>query len=60
MKKMNNIKIWLLAAIVMVGQSCGEFLEVNPPYQVNSETFFNSEDDYQQALIGAYDLLQST
>ena len=26
----------------------------------NSEDFFNSEEDYQSALIGAYDLLQST
>ena len=26
----------------------------------NSEDFFNSEEDYQNALIAAYDLLQST
>ena len=26
----------------------------------NSEDFFNSEEDYQDALVGAYDLLQST
>ncbi|MCH9661381.1 MAG: RagB/SusD family nutrient uptake outer membrane protein [Bacteroidetes bacterium] len=26
----------------------------------NSENFFSSEEDYQRALIGAYDLLQST
>jgi len=61
MKKINNIKIWVLAAIIMVGQSCGEsFLDVDPPNQISSETFFNTEDDYQQALIGAYDMLQST
>ena len=60
MNKITNIKFWILAAIIMVGQSCSEFLEVDPLYQINSETFFNSEDDYQQALIGAYDLLQSS
>lgn len=26
----------------------------------NSEDFFNTEEDYQDALVGAYDLLQST
>ena len=61
MRKINNIKIWALAAIIMIGQSCSEsFLEVDPQFQVSSETFFNSEDDYQQALIGAYDMLQSS
>lgn len=60
MNKITNIKFWILAAIIMVSQSCSEFLEVDPLYQINSETFFNSEDDYQQALIGAYDLLQSS
>ena len=60
MNNMKYIKIWFLAAIIMIGQSCGDFLDVDPPYQISSETFFNSEDDYQQALIGAYDLLQSS
>ena len=27
---------------------------------INSEDYFNSEEDYQNALIGAYDLLQAT
>lgn len=61
MKTMNKIiKIWVLASIIIIGQSCSGFLEVDPPYQISSETYFNTEDDYQQALIGAYDLLQST
>jgi len=61
MKTINNIKFWVLASIILVGQSCSEsFLDVDPPNQVSSETFFNSEDDYQQALIGAYDMLQSS
>ena len=32
MKNINNIKIWALAAIIMIGQSCGDFLDVDPPY----------------------------
>ena len=40
--------------------SCSDdFIELQPPVE-NSEDYFNSEEDYQKALIGAYDLLQST
>ncbi len=44
----------------MVSSCTEDFLDVQPQFQVNSENFFNSEEDYQQALIGAYDMLQST
>lgn len=48
----------LLAAVLMV--ACGDdFVEVDPINE-NSEDFFNSEEDYQEALVGAYDLLQAT
>lgn len=36
-----------------------EFVEVDS-FDENSEDFFNSEEDYQDALIAAYDILQST
>jgi hypothetical protein len=60
MKKI-NIKIYL-ALIIMLGLnlSCSDsFVDVKPTSN-NSEDFFNTEEDYQSALIGAYDLLQST
>ena len=42
-------------------QACSEsFLDVEPINQINSENFFNSEDDYNQALIASYDLLAAT
>ena len=41
--------------------SCSEgFTDETSVFQIDSENFFNSEDDYLNALIGAYDLLQST
>jgi hypothetical protein len=43
---------------VFIGCS-DDFVDVNSEDE-NSETFFNSEQDYQDALIGAYDLLQSS
>ena len=37
-----------------------EFLDETKEFSIDSENFFNSEDDYYRALIGAYDLLQAT
>ncbi len=40
--------------------SCGDdFVDVES-FDEDSENFFNSEEDYQNALIAAYDMLQST
>ena len=41
--------------------SCGDdFVELSPQYSIDSENFFNSEDDYYSALVAAYDMLQSS
>lgn len=57
---MKNIKIYIVLALSLgFTFSCDDFADVQPKPE-NSEDFFNSEQDYQDALIGAYDLLQST
>ncbi|MBT8266842.1 MAG: RagB/SusD family nutrient uptake outer membrane protein [Bacteroidia bacterium] len=57
MKKLN---IKFFAILLLVAFSCSDdFVNVDSPFE-NSEDFFNSEEDYQSALIGAYDPLQST
>jgi hypothetical protein len=60
-KKTIKIKYSLLLFItVFFTNSCGdEFINVDA-FDENSEDFFNSQADYDAALIGAYDLLQST
>ena len=41
--------------------SCSDnFVEKAPQYSIDSENYFNSESDYYNALVAAYDLLQST
>ena len=46
--------------IVASFQSCSDdFIDVES-FDEDSENFFNSEQDYQDALIAAYDLLQSS
>ncbi len=57
----NIIKIIITLICVMTTNSCSDsFLEETERYSIDSETYFNSEDDYYDALVGAYDLLQAT
>lgn len=61
MMKNINIKIAVILILVLgFNYSCSDdFVEVSPTAD-NSEDYFNSKEDYDKALIGAYDLLQST
>lgn len=52
-------KYFLVILLIMISSCSDDFIDV-APNEENSEDFFNSEQDYQDALIGAYDLLQST
>ncbi len=54
-------KIFATLLLTVVFASCSDsFVDVDPINQINSDTFFNTEEDYQQALIGVYDLLATT
>ena len=59
MKKL-YIKISMIIISLTAFASCNDdFVNVDSN-DINSEDYFNSEEDYQNALIGAYDLLQAT
>ena len=59
MKKL-YIKISMIIISLSAFASCSDdFVNVDSN-DINSEDYFNSEEDYQNALIGAYDLLQAT
>lgn len=61
MKKNKFAKYFLLATFLAFSVGCSDnFIERDPVYSIDSENYFNSEDDYYNALIGAYDILQST
>ncbi|MEJ2112527.1 MAG: RagB/SusD family nutrient uptake outer membrane protein [Flavobacteriaceae bacterium] len=56
---MKNLKIInILLALLMVFSCSDDFVNVDS-YDQNSETFFNTEEDYQLALVAAYDYLQT-
>ena len=50
--------VLVLMATVLAG--CKDFLAVDPPFTQDAENFFLTEQDYERALVGAYDLLQGT
>ncbi len=57
MKKLKIISSLFISIIML---SCtDDFVNVEPQ-DASSETFFNSEQDYQNALVAAYDYLQTT
>ncbi|MGS2726460.1 RagB/SusD family nutrient uptake outer membrane protein [Psychroserpens sp. BH13MA-6] len=59
--KNNFIKIVTVFTVVFGLSGCtDDFIDRPIPYSIDSENYFNSEDDYYNALIGAYDLLQAT
>jgi hypothetical protein len=54
--------IYTLLALVSIVTlpSCEKFLSVDPPYAQDAENFFQTPEDYERALVGAYDLLQGS
>ena len=60
MKKYSLYTLLLLAVAASTVSCSDEFVDRKAPYSLDSENYFNSESDYNQALIGAYDMLHST
>ena len=54
--------IYTLLALVSIVTlpSCEKFLSVDPPYSQDAENFFQTQEDFERALVGAYDLLQGS
>jgi starch-binding outer membrane protein, SusD/RagB family len=61
MKKYIFITVTSMALFSAIFVSCSDnFVDRDIEYSIDSENYFNSKEDYDKALIGAYDLLQST
>jgi hypothetical protein len=58
MRKFGLINILLFCFVLFSG--CEKFLSVDPPYSQDVENFFQSPEDYDRALTGAYDMLQGS
>ncbi|OXG02738.1 putative outer membrane starch-binding protein [Flavobacterium araucananum] len=61
MKKYFFTTIIMLTLFSTINTSCSdEFVDPTPKYSIDSENYFNSKADYDNALVAAYDLLQSS
>jgi hypothetical protein len=50
-----------IVLLITISSSCTDnFVERDPVYSISSENYFNSKADYNNALIAAYDMLQSS
>jgi len=58
MRKIGLINFLLVCFAFLSG--CEKFLSVDPPYSQDVENFFQSPEDYDRALTGAYDMLQGS
>jgi len=57
----NTLKISAICLIAAsLFASCEKFLDLNPLYTQDAENYFETPVDYERALTGAYDLLQSS
>lgn len=50
----------LFSAALFVSSCSDDFVKISPEYSIDSENYFNAEEDYYYALVAAYDLLQTT
>lgn len=60
MKKYIVLISVFLITITTILSCSDEFVDREAQYSIDSENYFNSEQDYQDALVGAYDLLHSS
>ena len=51
---------WILAFAMLALSGCSDDFVYVDSRDENSETYFNTPEEYDLALVGAYDLLQST
>lgn len=58
MKK--NFKNIIVLLIVLTAVACDDYLDILPEGQENTENYFNTKSDYEDALVGVYDLLSTT
>ncbi|WMN06594.1 RagB/SusD family nutrient uptake outer membrane protein [Marivirga arenosa] len=56
--KITGLFILLIGSIML--NSCDENLDLDPLYSQDAESYFNTPADYERALVGAYDLMQTS
>lgn len=50
----------IIISSLFASQGCDDMLDIEPEFAQDAESYFNTPQDYEQALTGAYDLLQTS
>ncbi len=56
----NSFKKLIAVFVIIVCYSCDDYLDILPEGEQNSENYFNTPSDYEDALVGVYDILSTT
>lgn len=59
MKTIERI-LFACTLVIFIATGCDKFLETDPLFTQDAENYFTNPQDYDLALIGAYDLLQGS
>jgi hypothetical protein len=59
MKHISKIGTLIICGLLAT-VSCDDFVDIDPQYTQDRDNYFLSANDYQRALIGAYDLMQTS
>lgn len=55
---MKNITKWFLFMSLWMVTACDSLLNIDPEFTQDAENFFNTEEDFDRAIIGVYDMMQ--
>ena len=55
---MKNTYQWLLILALGIVTACDSLLDIDPEYTQDAENFFNTQEDFDRAIIGVYDMMQ--
>lgn len=54
----STIYKWFLFLSLGVLTACDSLLDIDPEFTQDAENFFNTQEDYNRAIIGVYDMMQ--
>src|SRR5690554_5974755 len=57
---MKNIYKIITITLAFFVVSCDDYVDIGPEYTLDGDNYFLAPEDYEKALVGAYDLLQTS
>lgn len=55
---MKNTYKWFLFMSLWIFTACDSLLNIDPEFTQDAENFFNTQEDFDRAIIGVYDMMQ--